>query len=66
MNDFRDAARQAGFTDQQIDFLDEFLAKRPHTHEIAEVEDLQDTLDGIYEGLDELGEAEVGEDEEEE
>jgi hypothetical protein len=55
-NEFEEAAREAGFTEAQIAFLDEWLAKYPHTHDMTEVE-------GLPEALDELGEDEEEEEE---
>ena len=55
---FEEAALEAGFTKDQIEFMDEWLAKYPHTHSMDEV-------DGLETALEEIGEGEDVEDEEE-
>ncbi len=46
MNEFRSAAADAGFSIKQIDFLEEFVAPKPHTHDIDEVIGLEEALEG--------------------
>ena len=49
MSAFKDAAKAAGFTDQQIAFLSEFLAPTGHHHEIEEVDGLEEALGEVDE-----------------
>lgn len=45
---FEESALEAGFTDEQIDFLWSFLAHRPHTHTLDEIHDDEgETLDSL-------------------
>lgn len=44
---FKQRAKLAGFNTNQIDFMWECLAKIPHTHEIDEVEGLEEELEGL-------------------
>ena len=57
--EFRRVALSVGFNVNQAKFLDEALAKHPHSHEIEDVE-------GLPETLEELGVTDAEEDEEEE
>jgi len=47
---FRLNAKHSGFNPAMVDFMWENLAKIPHTHEIDEVEGLQEELDELDEG----------------
>lgn len=58
MSAFYDDATEAGFTPDQARFLDECLAKHPHTHDV-------DDIVGLEEALDDAG-VEIGEEEDEE
>jgi hypothetical protein len=56
---FLSDALAAGFSESQARFMDEFLAKHPHQHEIEDV-------DGLDEALEEAGlEFEEGDEEDE-
>ena len=44
MNEFIKQALEAGFTQEQIDFMEGYLAKLPHTHEISDIDELEETL----------------------
>jgi hypothetical protein len=51
-NDFVEAAIEAGFTHEQADFLDQWLAKFPHSHDVSEIDGLEDAIEeGIEEEL---------------
>ena len=55
MSTFNEMARAAGFTETQAQFMDEFLAKVPHTHEIEEVEGLEEALAFEDDGVEDEG-----------
>lgn len=57
--DFLAQALAAGFSESQARFMDEFLAKHPHDHEIEDI-------DGLEEALEEAGLEFEEEDEEDE
>lgn len=57
-DEFISLAMASGFTRSQADFMDNWLAKHPHQHEIEDV-------DGLPESLEELGLSEVVEDDDE-
>ena len=59
--DFITAAIKAGFTESQARFMEAFLAKHPHQHEIDDIEGLSEEL----EGLEELEAGELDDEEEE-
>jgi hypothetical protein len=52
MSAFTKQAVAAGFSQQQADFMDSMLAKFPHSHEIDEIEGLEEALEGGDEGDD--------------
>lgn len=56
--EFISLAMAAGFSRSMADFMDNWLAKHPHSHEIEDVE-------GLGESLEELGLSEVVEDDDE-
>lgn len=45
--DFINAAVEAGFSRAQARFMDDYLAKHPHNHEIEDVEGLEETLEEL-------------------
>jgi hypothetical protein len=45
-SDFKRKALKAGFTEEQADFLDQNVAEFPHTHEISEIDGLEEELAG--------------------
>lgn len=62
--EFISLAMAAGFTRPQADFMDGWLAKHPHSHEIEDVEGLGESLEEL--GLSEVVEDDDAEEEEEE
>jgi hypothetical protein len=44
--EFQSEGKAAGFTPQQLKFLDEWFTGYGHTHEIEEVEGLAEVLEG--------------------
>jgi hypothetical protein len=52
MSAFTKQATAAGFSQQQADFMDSMLAKFPHTHEIEEIEGLEEALESEDDGDD--------------
>lgn len=49
MSDFLEDAIEAGFSREQAEFLDERLAKYPHSHTVEEIDGLEDALEDIEE-----------------
>jgi hypothetical protein len=47
MTQFMKDAIEAGFTKEQAEFMEEFLAKFPHTHSMDEVDGLDKVLDEL-------------------
>ena len=47
MNEFQEMAKEAGFTDKQIEFLNDFVAKYPHSHSVEEIDGLEEMLEEI-------------------
>jgi hypothetical protein len=56
MNEFRQAAYDAGFNQKQVDFFEEFVAKQPHSHQVEEIIGVDDYMAQILEEGDEDGE----------
>lgn len=52
MNEFDLAAKEAGFTDEQIEFLNQFVAKFPHMHDVEDINGLEDAVTEIVEDAD--------------
>jgi len=52
-NTFIRAEMAAGFSQEQAEFMDEALAKHPHTHDIEDIGDLEERLEDIESGGDE-------------
>lgn len=50
---FEGAALDAGFTQKQIEFMDEFLAKYPHTHNAEDINGLEEFIEAIEEDEEE-------------
>lgn len=48
-DDFMELGLEAGFSKEQLEFLEEHLAKYPHTHDIDDVVGLQEALEDISE-----------------
>ena len=46
MDDFEAEGKAAGFTPAQLKFLDEWFPGVEHTHQIEDVEGLEEALDG--------------------
>lgn len=54
MNDqYEDNGLDSGFTEKQLQFLEDWFAKQGHTHSIDEVDGLEETLEGMEEEGDE-------------
>jgi hypothetical protein len=53
MSRFIDDAIEAGFSMEQAKFMDECIAKYPHTHDIDEIEGLEEALESV-EGEEEV------------
>jgi hypothetical protein len=51
-NQFVEAAMEVGFTQEQAEFMDELLAKYPHSHRVEEVEGLDDYIETAIEDND--------------
>ena len=47
MTEFQKMAKEAEFTDKQVEFLSEFVAKYPHSHSVEEIEGLEEMLEEI-------------------
>lgn len=45
--DFKMAAKQAGFSKAQYEFMWEFMSQKPHTHNIEDVEGLEGALEEL-------------------
>jgi hypothetical protein len=52
MTEFNQAAREAGFSLKQIEFLEEFVAKMPHSHTAEEIIGLDDYVEQLVEDED--------------
>jgi hypothetical protein len=50
---FKEAAKEVGFTDEQIGFMVEWLAQTNHGHNIEDVAGLEEKLDEIEEDEEE-------------
>jgi hypothetical protein len=59
MNEFVEAAIEAGFTQEQAEFMEQWLARFPHNHDVSEIDGVDELVD---EKVDEA--LEGGEDEE--
>ena len=45
MSAFKRQAMAAGFSQEQADFMDSMLAKFPHTHDMEDIEGLEEALE---------------------
>ena len=58
MNEFLQAAREAGFSIKQMEFFEEFVAQRVHSHTAEEIVGLDEMVAEMVEEGDEDGEGE--------
>lgn len=45
MRDFIEAAMEVGFTEEQAEFMDQWLAKFPHGHDVSEIDGVDELVD---------------------
>jgi len=42
---FKEVGEEAGFNEDQLEFMWQFLAKEPHTHDMSEIDGLEEALE---------------------
>ena len=56
MDEFIENAIEAGFSRKEAEFMDNALAKFPHSHDVSDVEGLEGALEELGVDVDEMGE----------